>query len=64
MNLNQALEKHGIRAVETDLGEYIVQLRGEHPSHIITPAVHLRRKDVGKLFEEKLGCLIPRIYRD
>ena len=55
INLNHALEAEGIRVVETDLGEYIVQLRGERPSHIITPAVHLRRGDVGKLFEEKLG---------
>ncbi|MBI4732372.1 MAG: LUD domain-containing protein [Chloroflexi bacterium] len=55
INLNHALESNGIRVVETDLGEYIVQLRGERPSHIITPAVHLRRGDVGKLFEEKLG---------
>lgn len=55
INLNHALESTGIRVVETDLGEYIVQLRGERPSHIITPAVHLRRGDVGKLFEEKLG---------
>jgi L-lactate dehydrogenase complex protein LldF len=53
--LNHALEAHGIRVVETDLGEYIVQLRGERPSHIITPAVHLRRQDVGELFHEKLG---------
>jgi L-lactate dehydrogenase complex protein LldF len=55
INLNHALEARGVRVVETDLGEYIVQLRGERPSHIITPAVHLRRSDVGKLFEEKLG---------
>jgi L-lactate dehydrogenase complex protein LldF len=55
INLNHALAEHNIRAIETDLGEYIVQLRGERPSHIITPAVHLRRGDVGKLFEEKLG---------
>ncbi len=55
INFNHALEAAGIRVVETDLGEYIVQLRGERPSHIITPAVHLRRSDVGKLFEEKLG---------
>jgi L-lactate dehydrogenase complex protein LldF len=55
INLNHALEAVGYRVVETDLGEYIVQLRGERPSHIITPAVHLRRGDVGKLFEEKLG---------
>jgi len=55
IELNHALERHGVRVVETDLGEYIVQLRGERPSHIITPAVHLRRQDVGQLFHEKLG---------
>jgi L-lactate dehydrogenase complex protein LldF len=55
INLNHALEAKGIRVVETDLGEYIVQLRNERPAHIITPAVHLRRDDVGKLFHEKLG---------
>jgi len=55
INLNPALEAEGMRVVETDLGEYIVQLRGEKPAHIITPAVHLRRNDVGKLFHEKLG---------
>jgi len=55
INLNHALEAVGYRVVETDLGEYIVQLRGERPSHIITPAVHLRRQEVGQLFAEKLG---------
>jgi L-lactate dehydrogenase complex protein LldF len=55
INLNHALEAERIRVVETDLGEYIVQLRGEKPAHILTPAVHLRRTDVGKLFHEKLG---------
>ncbi|HJS17425.1 MAG TPA: LUD domain-containing protein [Anaerolineales bacterium] len=55
INLNHALEAQGIRVVETDLGEYIVQLRNEKPSHIITPAVHLRRNDVGQLFHERLG---------
>lgn len=55
INLNHALEAQGIRVVETDLGEYIVQLRKEKPAHIITPAVHLRRNDVGQLFHEKLG---------
>ena len=55
INLNYALEKENIRVVETDLGEYIVQLRGEKPSHIITPALHLKRQDVGQLFHEKLG---------
>jgi L-lactate dehydrogenase complex protein LldF len=55
INFNHALEAEGIRVVETDLGEYIVQLRHEKPAHIITPAVHLRRNDVGQLFHEKLG---------
>ncbi len=55
VNLNHALEKEGMRVVETDLGEFIVQLRGERPSHIITPALHLRRQDVGELFRDKLG---------
>lgn len=55
INLNHALEAQGMRVVETDLGEYIVQLRNERPSHIITPAVHLRRHEVGQLFHEKLG---------
>jgi L-lactate dehydrogenase complex protein LldF len=55
IEFNQALEAAGHRVVETDLGEYIVQLRGERPAHIITPAVHLRRHEVGALFQEKLG---------
>lgn len=55
IGLNHALEMANLRVVETDLGEYIVQLRGEPPSHIITPAVHLRRGDVGRTFHEKLG---------
>ncbi|GAB4482417.1 MAG: hypothetical protein OHK0031_05000 [Anaerolineales bacterium] len=55
IELNHALEAAGHRVVETDLGEYIIQLRGERPSHLIAPAVHLRRADVGKLFHEKLG---------
>jgi L-lactate dehydrogenase complex protein LldF len=55
IELNHALEAEGMKVVETDLGEYIVQLRNEKPAHIITPAVHLRRDDVGKLFHEKLG---------
>jgi len=46
IELNDFLEASGIRAVETDLGEYIIQLRGEHPSHIIAPAVHLNREQV------------------
>lgn len=55
IGLNHALEAAGHRVVETDLGEYIIQLRNEKPSHIITPAVHLRRQEVAQLFHEKLG---------
>jgi L-lactate dehydrogenase complex protein LldF len=55
IELNHALEKEGMQVIETDLGEYIIQLRHERPSHIITPAVHLRREQVGELFHEKLG---------
>jgi len=55
IRLNERLEAEGLKVVETDLGEYIVQLRGEPPAHIITPAVHLTRSQVGHTFEEKLG---------
>jgi len=55
IHLNEHLEAEGLKVVETDLGEFIVQLRGEPPAHIITPAVHLTRSQVGHTFEEKLG---------
>ena len=55
MELNHHFESQGIRAVETDLGEYIVQLAGQRPTHIVTPALHLSAEDVGRLFAEKLG---------
>lgn len=55
INFNHAMEAEGIRVVETDLGEFIVQLRRERPSHIITPAAHLRKEQVAELFREKLG---------
>ena len=55
MELNQVLESAGIRAVETDLGEYIVQLAGQRPVHIVTPAIHMSVADVGRLFAEKLN---------
>ena len=46
LELNDFLTRQGIRPVETDLGEYIIQLRGEHPSHIIAPAIHLTQDQV------------------
>lgn len=55
IRLNEFLEKHHIQSVETDLGEYIQQLDGESPYHIVTPAMHKSKEDVAKLFAEKLG---------
>jgi L-lactate dehydrogenase complex protein LldF len=55
IELNHGLQAAGLKVVETDLGEFIVQIREEPPSHIITPAVHLVREDVGRTFQEKLG---------
>jgi L-lactate dehydrogenase complex protein LldF len=54
IHLNDHLEEHGIESVETDLGEYIQQLDGEPPYHIVTPAMHKSREDIAKLFAEKL----------
>jgi L-lactate dehydrogenase complex protein LldF len=53
--LNPYLEARGIEVVDTDLGERIVQLRGEGPSHIVMPAIHLRKEEVGETFHDKLG---------
>jgi len=55
LHLNDHLAKHEIESVETDLGEYIQQLDGEPPYHIVTPAMHKSKEDVAKLFHEKLG---------
>lgn len=55
LHLNDFLAKHNIESVETDLGEYIQQLDGEPPYHIVTPAMHKSKEDVAKLFHEKLG---------
>jgi L-lactate dehydrogenase complex protein LldF len=52
IGLNHALEAAGIEPVETDLGEYIIQLRHETPSHILAPAIHLRAKDVEEEFRK------------
>ena len=58
IGLNAALEKAGIQAIETDLGEYIVQLRHESPSHILTPALHLSRQAVAETFRTELGLQV------
>lgn len=55
IGLNEFLEARGVEPYETDLGEFIVQLAGEKPYHIVTPAMHKRKEDVSLLFQEKLG---------
>jgi len=54
-HLNPFLERHGVQIVDTDLGEWIVQLRDEPPSHIVMPAIHTKREEIGELFHEKIG---------
>jgi len=55
IHLNEFLEENNIETLESDLGEYIVQLLGQKPYHIVTPAMHLSKEDIAKLFHEKLG---------
>jgi len=55
IHLNDFMEENGIESVETDLGEYIQQLDGEPPYHIVTPAMHKSKEDVARLFAEKLN---------
>ncbi|HYG40209.1 MAG TPA: LutB/LldF family L-lactate oxidation iron-sulfur protein [Cytophagales bacterium] len=55
IELNECLEHNGVEAVETDLGEYIVQLAGQKPYHIVTPAMHMSKKDIAELFTKKLN---------
>jgi len=54
-HLNPFLERHGIEVTDTDLGEWIVQLRDEPPSHIVMPAIHTKREEIGELFHRKIG---------
>ena len=59
IGLNEYLEKNGIAAVETDLGEYIIQLRHEPPSHLIAPAIHLMKEQVADTFRAEHRSLDP-----
>jgi L-lactate dehydrogenase complex protein LldF len=54
MHLNAFLATHGIEAIETDLGEFIIQLNGETPSHIIVPAIHKNKAQIARIFQEKI----------
>ncbi len=58
IGLNENLEKFNIESLETDLGEYIVQLAGEKPYHIVTPAMHKSKENIAELFHEKFN--IPK----
>ena len=55
IDLNERLEKHGLESVETDLGEYILQLAHERPYHLVAPALHKTRYDVAEIFSARLG---------
>ncbi|HKM16336.1 MAG TPA: LutB/LldF family L-lactate oxidation iron-sulfur protein [Marinospirillum sp.] len=55
MAMNEHLTEHGIEALESDMGEYIIQLDNEKPTHIIMPAIHKNAQQVGKLFESRLA---------
>ncbi|MCD4682279.1 MAG: iron-sulfur cluster-binding protein [Bacteroidales bacterium] len=55
IEINEALENNNIESLETDLGEYIVQIAGEKPYHIVTPAMHKSRDDIAQLFNEKFN---------
>ncbi len=59
IHLNHAIEEAGIRVVETDLGEYIIQLAGDTPSHLIAPAIHVTRERVAELLSEAAGEELP-----
>lgn len=54
-HLNPYLERHGIEIIDTDLGERIVQMQNMPPSHIVMPAIHIKKEEIGELFHEKLG---------
>ncbi len=60
IDLNHALAPAGIETVETDLGEWILQLKGERPSHLVVPAIHLARQEVGDIFSEALERDVSR----
>jgi iron-sulfur cluster protein len=67
IHLNPFLEKAGITVKETDLGEWIIQLAGQTPSHMVLPAIHLTREEVAELFSkevnERLSSDIPRLVK-
>jgi iron-sulfur cluster protein len=67
IHLNAALEKAGLEVKETDLGEWIIQLAGQRPSHMVMPAIHLTKEEVAEIFskevKERLANDIPRLVK-
>src|SRR6266850_264851 len=59
IHLNHALEAAGIEAVETDLGEYIIQLAKHRPSHIVAPAIHLSAEQIAEILSKPAGRRLP-----
>ena len=59
IHLNPALEAAGIEPVETDFGEYIIQVAGHRPSHLVAPAMHLRAPEVAKILSPEAGVELP-----
>ncbi len=59
IHLNRALEEAGVRALETDLGEWIIQLAGQRPSHMVMPAIHMTKEEVSELFGKVTGRVEP-----
>src|SRR5690606_5035496 len=59
IHLNPALEKAGVEVVETDLGEYIIQLAGHRPSHLVAPAIHMPIKEIAEALSRAAGRPLP-----
>jgi len=64
IGLNDALEKSGLQVVETDLGEWIIQLAGDRPSHITAPALHLTKEKISEILSRRLGWPVPADARE
>ena len=64
IGLNAALEKQGLQVIETDLGEWIVQLAGERPSHITAPALHMTKERIAEVLSRRLGRPVPADARE
>src|SRR5947207_13102685 len=59
IHLNPALEQAGIEVTETDFGEFIIQVAGERPSHLVAPAVHHTRESIARVLSKQLGEQLP-----